>query len=573
MYPGTITRKMKNQISEISKRMLTRRDFNVKLARLKEAEQSERPTACAELCRMFHAVGIECKTGQDDSYYEELISKNKFYKFEDIESRIIKIMFESFSDYPTPEKYMLRIVDRLSKPEDGWQNDTLRLRILKQFIKYGNCMTYGTAPNKVHIYNGEGYLKKYAKEKSGRPVKTIEDIYTNIDDSIFDVLQTSSNAQIKPDGTYGILKAADDLANGIFKSGGATKKDLYMFAMVFNMTYTISKDEALTTEKIVDYESDIEKNLFEDYYNNNLMRFITSAYEKYEGKLNAVESDPSGQGINYKNFAEMIYIYFISKNYEPYEKIRRSDEMIKRLANCQGNQQSENSLTEYYTALFTDDILKMSETEFEEFISQNYDCNVELTGVTSEGKSYKTKKGELQLQTAQNTAFILYNNLINNMEDEIWYDGLDDCEFLRENCNYGLWFTDILAVNAEIEEEKAAMDNALKEFFKIDSDNKKAAEFIKLLNYINRFLLQSKMKVEKAEKMTRTALITAYYYWYNIINEHNETEKNFIDVMADYTNPVIGLNSYLAEAGYQPISEKNIFDMAVIFSSYAYLAK
>ena len=64
------------------------------------------------------------------------------------------------------------------------------------------------------------------------------------------------------------------------------------------------------------------------------------AAEKYEGKLNAVESDPSGQGINYKNFAEMIYIYFISKNYEPYEKIRRSDEMIRRLANCQGNQQS-----------------------------------------------------------------------------------------------------------------------------------------------------------------------------------------------------------------------------------------
>ena len=81
------------------------------------------------------------------------------------------------------------------------------------------------------------------------------------------------------------------------------------------------------------------------------------------------------------------------------------------------------------------------------------------------------------------------------------------------------------------------------------------------------------MKVEKAENMTRTALITAYYYWYNTINEHNETEKNFIDVIADYTNPVIGLNSYLAQAGYQPISEKNIFDMAVIFSSYVYLVK
>ena len=41
--------------------------------------------------------------------------------------------------------------------------------------------------------------------------------------------------------------------------------------------------------------------------------------------------------------------------------------------------------------------------------------------------------------------------------------------------------------------------------------------------------------------------------------------------MDDYTDPDAGLNSLLEAAGYQPINDRNIFDLAVIFSSYAYL--
>lgn len=80
------------------------------------------------------------------------------------------------------------------------------------------------------------------------------------------------------------------------------------------------------------------------------------------------------------------------------------------------------------------------------------------------------------------------------------------------------------------------------------------------------------MSIDKAEDMTRTALIVAYYYRYNQINESRGVEKSFVDVLDDYTDSTTGLNSMLEASGYQPINDRNIFDLAVIFSSYAYLS-
>ena len=67
------------------------------------------------------------------------------------------------------------------------------------------------------------------------------------------------------------------------------------------------------------------------------------------------------------------------------------------------------------------------------------------------------------------------------------------------------------------------------------------------------------MSIEKPEDMTRTALITAFYYWYNQRFEQSGTDKNLFDVFSDYTDSTTGLNYYLEAAGYQPINDKNIF--------------
>lgn len=135
MYEGTITRRMKATKSSIYKNMLTRNDLDCEIAKLEEAQPSRIPSVCAKICEMFGALGILCKPGQDVSYYRELAEKSELPEFRDVERSILNIMYENFENYPTPEKYMLRIVDHLSDPADGWQGNTLRLRILRQFIE------------------------------------------------------------------------------------------------------------------------------------------------------------------------------------------------------------------------------------------------------------------------------------------------------------------------------------------------------------------------------------------------------------------------------------------------------
>lgn len=588
MYQGTITRRMKSTRSEVYRNLLTRKDFESKVSKLMDAQPSQLPTIIADLCDMFKALGISCEAGQNVSYYDTLVAESDIPEFQNVEEKILKIMYDSFGSYPTPEEYMLRIVNRLSNADDGWHEDSLRLRILKQFIKYGNCLVYEGENGKVHVYCGDAYLKKYAKSKSGKAVKTTEDILSNIDDQVFDVLKSATKAQKKPDGTYGILKLADDLASGKFKAGGATKRDLYMFAIVFEMTYSTSGEAgALETTELFDYDSDIEKNLFEDYYANNLMRFITAAYE---GDLSAFELDPSGRGINYKNFAEMVYIYFISKDYEPIEKLRRATDMIERLKQNAKPRQFDVASTQYYTTLFTEKILSMNEAEFETFIAENYDCDVEFEDIDKKGKKNTGKKSVLQLQTTQETAFYWYRKLIQQMEEST----PNDPSFLRENCNYGLWFVDVSSFEKYGVEKLKKILKAGKDSKKRD-DPEKIEKFVKLLYGINMFLghlfieseselseeqehtalskrLIKKMSVDKPEDMSRTALIVAYYYRYNQLHELRSSEKSFVDVMDDYTDSATGLNSMLEASGYQPINGKNIFDLAVIFSSYAYLS-
>ncbi len=604
MQIGTITRRMKTVTSGMFKAMSTRGDFKRKLAKLKAADPSARPSVCAELCEMFDALEIKCEPDKDDAYYEELLKDSKFPTKNTIEQRILNIMYENFDAYPTPEEYMLRIVNRLSDSKDGWEEDTLRLRILKQFIKYGDYLTYyrdavdsngcpvldakgAVKKEKVMIYGGEPYIKKYAQNACKEKIKNMEQVLCNIDDGIFSVLENATKAQKKADGTYGILKLADDLAQGKFKAGGATKRELYLFAIVFKMSfYCGEQGDGSKTASFLDYESDIEKNLFEDYYANNLMRFITKAYS---GNLSAFERDPSGQGINYKNFAEMIYVYFLTREYSPSEKIRRAHEMIERLKKKDTPERAAvnpKGQTLAFKNLFTEQILELSESEFEAFVADNYDCCVEFTETDKKGKKYTVIKGELQVQTSQQTAFDIYKKLLSDMEEIIWYDGLDDEEFVRENCNYGLWFFDVSMI-------RKTGGEALEKFAQ-GKDPEKVEEFIKLLYGINMFLgntidekksdnsteqehkkpsvrMIKAMSVEKPEDMTRTSLVTAYYYYYNAVHECKDSQKRLIDVFHDYVNPETGLNALLAKAHYQPISDKNIFDMAVIFSSYAFL--
>ncbi|WP_295091147.1 hypothetical protein [Ruminococcus sp.] len=623
-----ITRRMNTITAGYFSKLLTRDDFYFCIERLNESESENKSNfqdLRKNLVEMFKKCNIDCDSSKDSAYYEELLLQNEgnLCNFEDIETEILKLMLDSFKEYPTPTEYMQRIVDRLSDPNDDWGKDTLRLRILKQFIKYGNYLSFEKKSLKengkvkketVSLYGGKKYINDFVSKKldffrtdSSNSKKSskepIETVLENVDDSIFSVLTSKSTKKEdkKPEGKYGLLRLADDLAKGQFRPGGATKRDLYMFAIVYNMTYCCDMDKA------DDYMySDIEKNLFTDYYANNLMRFIT---QSYIDNSNSYETNPSGQEINYKNFAEMVYIYFISKTYEPLEKLKLASEMIERLVNNTHtvNDSTIGTKTSYYLA--TEKLLDFSEAEFEDFISNNYDCSVSFE-TNSDGKNNVTRINIFHIQTSKRTAYDDYLEFADSVavreqferykeaqinDPKKWQDQDEKAGkgkkhvYKRYKSNpkkkalkllkkYGLWFADDLYISKEDEPDKEYQINkrVAEILFNEEGENEKSKAkgkaFTSLLDKMNKFLSDNAFViVDTPEKLTRTASIAAYYYHYNAIKSKKGKRLSFFDVYNDYTNPNGDLGILLSKAHFQPISDKNLFDMAVIFSSYAYL--
>lgn len=565
----TITRRMEAVIDGLDDSLdglITKGDIESVLDKLVcVGNKSNRPSVLRVLFGMLDAVGIEYEKGKDNQYYIDLINSCEFPDFQQIEEKFIYILYSVYKNYLSPEDYMLRIVDKLSK--DNWNEDTLRIRILKQFIKYGNYLSDAK-------YGGKKCVQDYIKNKCGTKKINEEIVLSELDDDIFEILEKAEKQQKKPEGKFGLLKLCDDLANGKFRTGGATKKGLYLFAFVFNMTYYAG-------EKVFDkslYDTDIELNLFSDYYMNNLMRFISDAYN---GKLCEYELDPSGQGINYKNFAEMVYIYYLSSPYSIESKIKKSSEMIDRIVKSEEQGASSkfiDSKTIHYKSLFykneevfSDDLLKMPEDVFEQYLIENFLHN---TLVTDEKTGKVHNIGPMQLEAEQNTAFSVYKQLL----DDMLYEGIK-----LENCNYGLWFADVA------EFKMNGIDRIVKKYNIIN--HKEFEEFINLLLGVNSFLGYtvnekessqntdqehskiSKIKtkalyVKDAANISRTSLIVAYYYYYNAVNLDSDAINRFRDYFFDFKQ---GVDELLYEAGYQPFSGKNIFDVLVAFSSYAYL--
>ena len=101
---------------------------------------------------------------------------------------------------------------------------------------------------------------------------------------------------------WSLLDWCDDLASGYFRSNGETKLLLYYFAVMFGMTVDPE-----------DPERDIVKNLFEDYYSDNMTRYLDKAYQQQDWAT-LYEKEPTGEGINYKNYVEALFVYFLKRD-------------------------------------------------------------------------------------------------------------------------------------------------------------------------------------------------------------------------------------------------------------------
>ncbi|MCD7884678.1 MAG: hypothetical protein LUI87_13380 [Lachnospiraceae bacterium] len=592
--------------------------FECKMNEVKRAgTRSERPSRLRALFDLFEQCGIPYEKHRENEYYEELIKNADIPTCEELEDRMIGTLFARYEKYPAPREYMERLVNSLSSPEDGWQNDTLRLRILKQFLKYGDISNLRTAgiggkktivdyvknkrdalwqkameqeaqeqkaqedeirkdgmtseeiaselgsQKKVSQKNGAQRRRARRKRPTGAP--TLEEILALVDDGVFYCLPGASREERRPNGPYGILKIADDLAYGKFRTEGATRKTLYQFAMVYGMTYYSGN------EKREDYRADkkdVEKNLFEDYYSNNLMRFITAAYRN---NLSEFEINPSGQGINYKNFAEVIYLYFIASKHTGPEKMRLSAEMIRRVTEKQRESgrrglERKTGRTKFYREMAGRipkgrkdrfcgrDIFAMDEEEFEKFICENYDCNTRARSC-----------GSMQMETEQASAAKVYADILKELQAvRAETEPSEKSPDFRLKQNYGLWYTDLEAYGKEGADK--GLETYRDRFPKVNEE--KFDEFLELLRATSNFV--KVLPEPSPETVTRTAILTAYYYLYNAKHEDDTPGRwnNFRELYADFKS---GIDEKLEDAYYLPLSGKNLFDVLVVLSSFAYI--
>lgn len=362
--------------------------------------------------------------------------------------------------------------------------------------------------------------------------------------------ETNPGKENYEDSGYAFLYMANKLANAEFSGQGESSREfLYIFATAFEMIYgcsDISSD---------DYEiRDIEKNLFLDYYCDNIVNDPESA-------LNDKKKLVSGKGINYKNFAETAFLWALSseENKTAKEKLlaaydiifycRKNGKTVSEFDQTKEGIKDNNELTLPYQNDFNNIVIKEKSREnIKKYLINNFPCvnDNNYFGINAENRTAKKiidEQGEK------------INTLFKSIVKENGWNEYDKTAFF-ESC-YNFNFT---------------------------CDNK---EMQKLLLLITKRLNTVKNNRLTYNQVCRTTLLIQCYYYMRMINLIFRKEASKVPCMSfskyyrwfckdihgqsQTTDMVIdydGADNLLKKAGYQCINPKNILDIYLIFLAY-----
>lgn len=382
----------------------------------------------------------ELKNKADYEYALKIAEKmvEKLPNQEQVDDRFFDILSKKFSEYKSSTDYMRRLVIRRlfaispefvckkdgngavilnqdnkpelidginDKDENGNYAISTRLLILKQFIKQ-----FGWCEGVIHDKDryGEGYecetLHKKAtklaeqQNENGERTNIFLLLALSIEESIFEEFEyqtrpkketekRTGRGKVKENNNFRMLRVADSLAAASFGKKDATREDLYVFAIAFEMTFSPTVPDKESNQ----YETDIRKNLFFDYYSDNLVNGLGDSLQ---------EKLVSGYGINYKNYVEIIYLYFLTRINPNLSALDRLVGARKMIDECRS---SENALseidvkssgvgTEQYKSFFAAYMNSNIET-FKKMVIKNYACKKDTIEVSySLDQVYSSKK-------------------------------------------------------------------------------------------------------------------------------------------------------------------------------------
>lgn len=542
--------------------------------------------------------------------YDELVikyaEKNEEYKikkreYDSLSSVLSKEKKSSDKDKEKAEKDLNKAKEGLKKIKQAIERDE------KKFEKETKEETRKKIENRISeakekLINAEDELRKATSvfEEASEKSAKIENEY-NDENSKYNTLKKDYEAlavekediskkkdkvenkhkdlQKKYNKNWAPLMWADDIAKGFFNDQQTTRRKIYWFAIIFEMTFYSG-----AVNEIEDPETDIQKNLFYDFYADNLLNNLLVSNTD---DLKRIEKEPSGHGINFKNYAEAIYLYYLSRhNMTPLEKMVEAENMIERCKtkdNSIIDKQTQNHVNKN-TVLYESEmseLLSISTDDKDvlyEYIRANYIC-----GTTSNTTPMRVDAGN-------KTAAEIYKDLIRGLKtvaieidqqiessDELSYID-DELECKSSTAKQMITLSLLVRETLECVEDRLLKDllEKIEEKFHCVWKKKTIEECID-----STFL----PKNNPEEDVSRTKLIVLYYFLVGLeyLNEgtvFNDFEK-FYDEFCENKTIIItpskskvkysiydGLNSCLAAAGYQEINPKNIFDITVLFFAY-----
>ena len=474
-----------------------------------------------------------------------------------------------------------------------------------------------------------------------------------------DAIKAKKAAAKKNDIDFELVEMCNDLAAGNFRVNGKTKVYLYYFAFMFGMTVPLDGRKC-------EPERNIVKNLFQDFYNDNFLRLLSTDYTDPKNAT-AFEKEPTGEGINYKSFVEMIYIYFLCRddlNMSQGEKIDKAeaiiDECVKR-AKKEGQVTSQNVgvHTDVYRDLHVNVLLNKEVDEIADYILAHYqvyspdnngiarimvaseentasdfieEIMEDLDGAYPDIELFDVRqKADMTKDIKDDIAFkmdVIFDWKVKELLEDKYSDDEDFLKVVsaiddRTHISNGrfnknerarmLMLLHVLTVHSSERdslsmfklqsrlEEKGVVSvgnqisNAISGLIDLGFDvcRRKDGYYLgerdyndELLNGILKKVSGRYYSIDNTsellmteaiicrlrfdKRVTRSELIAIHFNYYIALMSETEGLDTFPDVFEDYAATI---NPYLEEARYQPLSEKNIFDMYIVTALYFYLVE
>lgn len=388
-------------------------------------------------------------------------------------------------------------------------------------------------------------------------IKRIKEFKTETNQSFAKGLDNVSDRSSIPE----ILKISNDLAEGKYKRGSEMKEILYLFAFAFDMSINFENNKEKNLR-------DIKKNLFEDFYCDNIIRYVNNY------QLNGIYEEPTGITIQFKNFVEIVYLYCLnkdSKTYSPAKKYLSANAMIKKIVSKikSAEKDIEKSTTQtgkkYFEAkmladkkylgtevyrnfirtdskydsnkyLKIDNFLGLSENEFIEVILENYDVDTTIKYTTS---------AAFENENYQETAESNFGKLIDELKKET------DVLGFVSNC-YPLEFYESVFEDLFAQKE-----------YDVDLHMKLSALVKKINEQMKQVL--SEAEIDGYDIFTRTRYMYLYYNHFILKHIGERYTETFDDFCDEYCET---LNKNLEDCSYQLFSKKNLIDIMLLYSAF-----